>query len=101
MYPALILGQVLERRLQGRVFCHATTRSPIGIAQANDYPIREGYKLRSFYDPERETYLYDLARYDAVVVVSDTSADCARPMGELARALADHGCGKLFLATAG
>lgn len=96
MYPALVLGKVLEQHSPNRVFCHATTRSPISISESENYPIWEGYKLHSFYDLDRETYIYDLAQYDAVVVVSDSEADCERPLNELSTALAKHECGKMF-----
>ena len=73
MYPALVLGEALEGLGEGRqVFCHATTRSPIGICTAEGYPITSGRKLPSFYEEGRTTYLYDLADYDSIVVVSDT-----------------------------
>lgn len=96
MYPALILGQQLERSLGAAVYCHATTRSPIGIAQERDYPVRTGYKLHSFYAGDRESYIYNLAQYDAVIAVTDSRLDCEAPLCELGKALKDHGCGKLF-----
>lgn len=74
MFPALVLGKKLESaNLDLSVFCHATTRSPIGITDIPNYPITNGVKLKSFYDDLRSTYLYNLASYDAVIVVSDTS----------------------------
>lgn len=73
MYPALRLAETLE--LMGfnyRVRCHATTRSPIGVSTEEGYPITSGHKLRSFFEKERETYIYNLDSYDVVIVVSDT-----------------------------
>lgn len=97
MFPALILGELLEKQVEGiSVFCHATTRSPIGICQKNDYPIQEGYKLPSFYDRNRETYLYNLTPYDVVIVVSDTSIENAQTLFCLSEALSVHGYEKLF-----
>lgn len=71
MLPALILGKELEE--QGHnVFSHATTRSPIGVNKDDEnYPIKNGFKLKSFYDKERVTYIYNLQYYDLVIVVSD------------------------------
>lgn len=54
--------------------CHATTRSPIGICPDSAYPIRNGVLLPSFYGGDRKTYLYDLAAYDAALVVTDAPA---------------------------
>lgn len=73
MYPALVLGALLEERGLS-VRCHATTRSPIGISQAPGYPITGGVRLRSFYDRDRTTYLYDLSPCSALVVVTDAPA---------------------------
>lgn len=76
MYPALICGKLLEAREQFElVRCQATTRSPIGVCIDGDYPIYEGHSLHSFYENERQTYIYDLANYDAVIVVTDADGD--------------------------
>ena len=76
MYPALILGERLEH-LGADVYCHATTRSPIGLCDAPGYPIASGWKLPSFYEDGRITYVYNLTEYDTAIVVSDTSkTDC-------------------------
>lgn len=89
MYPALIVGEVLES--QGKVvLCHATTRSPIGICRDEDYPIRSGYILRSFYDPQRTTYIYNLQTYDAVLVVTDSMSDVESGMEDLVYAAKTH-----------
>ena len=46
MYPALMLGKVLEQQgMDGGVRCHATTRSPIGICTQEGYPIFSGSKI--------------------------------------------------------
>ena len=86
MYPALILGEKLER-LGAEVCCHATTRSPIGLCDAPGYPIRSGWKLPSFYEEERTTYVYDLKEYDTVIVVSDTKKTDLRAIQALASVL--------------
>lgn len=86
MYPALILGEKLER-LGAEVCCHATTRSPIGLCDAPGYPIRSGWKLPSFYEEERTTYVYNLKEYDTVIVVSDTKKTDLRAIQALASVL--------------
>ena len=86
MYPALILGEGLER-LGAEVCCHATTRSPIGLCDAPGYPIRSGWKLPSFYEEERTTYVYNLREYDTVIVVSDTKKTDLRAIQALASVL--------------
>ena len=86
MYPALRLGEKLER-LGAEVCCHATTRSPIGLCDAPGYPIRSGWKLPSFYEEERTTYVYNLKEYDTVIVVSDTKKTDLRAIQALASVL--------------
>lgn len=86
MYPALRLGEGLER-LGAEVCCHATTRSPIGLCDAPGYPIRSGWKLPSFYEEERTTYVYNLKEYDTVIVVSDTKKTDLRAIQALASVL--------------
>lgn len=86
MYPALRLGERLER-LGAEVCCHATTRSPIGLCDAPGYPIHSGWKLPSFYEEERTTYVYDLKEYDTVIVLSDTKKTDLRAIQALASVL--------------
>lgn len=97
MYPALILGRQIQQQLSNAtVRCHATTRSPIGIADSPEYPIINGVKLKSFYDPDRMTYLYDLNQYDAVIVVSDAPENHAESIWQLASAMRKYGTDKLY-----
>ena len=86
MYPALRLGERLER-LGAEVCCHATTRSPIGLCDAPGNPIRSGWKLPSFYEEERTTYVYNLREYDTVIVLSDTKKTDLRAIQALASVL--------------
>ena len=86
MYPALRLGERLER-LGAEACCHATTRSPIGLCDAPGYPIRSGWKLPSFYEEGRTTYVYNLREYDTVIVVSDTKKTDLRAIQALASVL--------------
>ena len=80
MYPALILGELLEKQ-NYFVRCHATTRSPIGICQDENYPIREGFSLPSFYDPSRKTFIYNTDKNaDAVLIVTDSRHDTGQAM---------------------
>ena len=98
MLPALILGATMEKKFSdAAVFCHATTRSPIGVSSTTDYPIRNGYCLPSFYDETRQTYLYNLASYDTVVLRTDSqvaSHDAARALSKI---LAVYGVKKMFV----
>lgn len=97
MFPALTLGKKLEDSMPtGSVRCHATTRSPIGICGEQGYPIQSGCRLRSFYDSERVTYLYNIQEYDMVIVVSDTPVENLDALESLAAALNLQSNTKLF-----
>ncbi len=98
MYPGLIIAEELER--SGRydsVKFHATTRSPIGICNDEDYPIFNGYKLQSFYEKGRQTFLYDLARYDSVLIVTDSAPENMDAVTELERLLYHYGCREIIV----
>lgn len=81
MYPPLYVAEKLQA-LGYQVKCHATTRSPIAVSMEDDYPLHERYELTSLYDVGRTTYIYDLAGYDLVLVITDAPSqnrkgDCA------------------------
>ncbi len=99
MFPALLLGKLLEERLgSARIRFHATTRSPIGIGEGLDYPVRNGFRVRSLYDPARTTFLYNLEAYDAVLLLSDARGDRTPGLSDLAAALRQFGGPKLYYA---
>lgn len=96
MYPAIKLGQLIEKRCPAaRVFCHATTRSPIGIGQSDGYPIRNGFALPGLYEADRRTFVYNLDAYDLAVVVSDAPDFSVEGQTALARAFGQSGCGSI------
>ncbi len=95
MYPALILGQTLESSGRyAQVLSHSTTRSPIGICADEDYPITEGYMIRSFYDDGRKTYIYNIGKYDAAVILTDGENSAAA--SDITGILSQHGCNNVI-----
>ena len=100
MLPGLVFGQCLEAMgCADRVRFHATTRSPIGISRDEGYPIKSGWRLRSFYDTGRVTYIYNLEECDLAIVMTDSRNDAAiKPaMEDLTAALREVGCGAVQL----
>lgn len=71
MYPAMYLGCMLEDAGH-MVRTHSTTRSPITVYDDEDYPLHERYLLHGMYDKDRETFIYDIAEYDRVIVLTDS-----------------------------
>lgn len=98
MYPGLLIAReyVNSGRYESVRF-HATTRSPIGICTDEDYPAQNGYKLRSFYDNERQTYLYNIAEYDSVLVVTDSHDSSFKGARDIAALFGSYGCGEIII----
>lgn len=98
MYPGLIIAQRLERSgAYDSVRFHATTRSPIGICNDEGYPITNGYKLQSFYERGRQTFLYDLAGYDSALIVTDSAPENLDAVAELGSLLRSYGCSEIIV----
>lgn len=96
MYPALLLARRLERAGHD-VRCHSTTRSPIAVSADPSCPLHERYELASFYDRGRKTFLYDLAAYDEVLVVTDAGNGEKEGMYSLTHALCSCGNEKISI----
>ena len=90
MYPALVLASMLEEKT-GWVRCHSTTRSPILVSSEAWYPLHERYELRSLYDRQRTTFLYDLSAYDRVCMVTDAVEEEKEGLYSLINALVSCG----------
>lgn len=90
MYPGLFLGNEIEKR--GNQVCfHATTRSPIIPMKKEGYPLQERIRLRSVYDQERVTFLYNLGTYQRVFIVSDAVCENNPGLEDLIQALESRG----------
>ena len=86
MYPALLTGQEIEK-IGCDVRCHSTTRSPIAVSTEEEYPLHCRYELRSLYDPDRKTFIYDLENYDRVIVMTDSALVSLKGLETLTYAL--------------
>ena len=86
MYPALYVANRFEE--QGKdVRFHATTRSPIAASTEKEYPFHTRYELRSLYDQKRITYIYDLQKYDIVIIITDAKGEMTEGIASLSYAL--------------
>lgn len=74
MYPALYVAHEIEKKGK-KVNFHATTRSPITVSEDEGYPLYRRWELKSLYDKERITYLYNLETYDCVLIVTDSAKE--------------------------
>ena len=71
MYPAIKCAEYIENKGISAL-CHSTTRSPIEVYLDDGYPLRERYELLSLYDDTRKTFIYDLKKYDRVIIITDS-----------------------------
>lgn len=90
MYPALYVAAKAEGQ-GAEVRFHATTRSPIAVSSEADYPLHARYQLESLYDKERVTYIYELARYDKVWIITDAAEPEQQGLDSLVRAVREVG----------
>lgn len=91
MYPAIFVAACMENKGMD-VRCHATTRSPILTSKEEEYPLHTRYKLVSFYDAERTTFIYNLKQYDKVVILTDATEIQELGKRTLVQALQKNGC---------
>lgn len=70
MYTPMVFASVLSE-LGAYVQFHATTRSPIETSKLSSYTIKSRYPIASCYDKERNTFIYNLQKYDKVFIVTD------------------------------
>ncbi len=78
MFPGLWIAREIEK-LGYEVYFHATTRSPIVPSKEEEYPLHHRFQMRSCYQEDRITFLYDVRKYDKVFIVTD--ADCTENIG--------------------
>lgn len=96
MLPGLILGRILEER-GVKTYFHATTRSPISICTEKEYPVKNGWEVKSLYDisGSRKNYLYNLRAYPQVIILSDTTLPEGERLPSIAGVLKECGCEKI------
>ena len=91
MYPAIYIGEQIEK-IAKSVKTHSTTRSPISVSYDEKYPLHTRYELRSLYDDERVTYIYDIAEYDKVIIITDSRNDEMKGVYSLINAVRKNNC---------
>ena len=96
MYPALYVAAQLEN-MGNNVRYHATTRSPIEVSREENYPLHERFELRSLYDKDRVTYIYELKKYSEVLVITDAVSEQSEGISSLVNALKEKGNMKIHI----
>lgn len=73
MFTPMVFGKMLSEILNVNVHFHATTRSPIETSSASSYAIHHRYSISSCYNKTRNTFIYNLQRYDKVYIITDVN----------------------------
>lgn len=93
MYPAIKLALYLkEHNYCDYVRTHSTTRSPIMAFDIEGYPLYKRYELKSVYDSNRITYIYNLQMYDKVIILTDSDLKSKDGIFSVINALQAEGC---------
>ena len=90
MYPAIYVAYKIQE-LGCEAKTHSTTRSPITVSSEELYPVHQRYELRSLYDEERKTFIYDIEKYDKVFIITDSITPTQGGVMDLCNAIASNG----------
>ena len=72
MYPAIYAADRIQKMYsQKQCFVHATSRSPIVALDEDGYPIYSRDNVISFYEKDRNVFIYNLKKYSQVVILTD------------------------------
>ena len=96
MYPPMVVANRISN-LDKNVFFHATTRSPICVSSEEEYPLKKRYSLTSFYDDERETFVYNLKKYDCAIVITNAENNFLEGCKSIVSALYNEGCENIYI----
>lgn len=92
MFPGMLLGKEIEALHPDKVVrFHATTRSPIEVCNDGNYPLHNRMPLESVYGEGRRTFIYNLRKYDKVLVVSDAANTNTQGLLSIYAALEEFG----------
>mgnify|MGYP003289580136 CR=1 FL=1 len=96
MYPAMYVGARLADD-GNTVKNHATTRSPIAVSKDEGYPLHTRYTLKSLYDEERTTFIYNIGKYDTVLIVTDAENMTDNSLNTLLNAISAGGNNRVYI----
>lgn len=71
IYAPIKLAEYIDNISDAKVYVHSSTRSPIEVSKTFEYPLHARYEVRSIYDKNRQTYIYDLKQSDVFFLFTD------------------------------
>lgn len=88
MYPAIRSAAKLSGIYpEKNIVTHSTTRSPISVRESPGYPLKSRIPVISLYEDGRRNFLYNLKRYDKIIVLTDASPERGEAFAGFARSL--------------
>lgn len=91
MYLPLQIANFIEKKTNADIIFHATTRSPIIPNKCSDeYAINTSEVITSPY-ADRETYIYNLKRYDKVIIITDAPDVTGKFKQSMIKSLTSYG----------
>lgn len=77
MYPAILTAYKIENAYKScQVVTHSTTRSPAEPHNEENYPLKSRASIDSFYEHNRNTFLYNTYHnYKLVILITDSTTD--------------------------
>ncbi len=97
MYPAIYTAGRLEKAGVELVRTHSTTRSPIAVSFDEGYPLQKRFELSSLYDSERRTFIYNVQKYDCVIVITDSPRITDEGKASLVHTLENSGNNNIYM----
>ena len=92
MFPAIFIAEEIRSKFDRcRVYTHSTSRSPIVPRIYKDYPIFNRVKLESIYENNRKTYIYNLRKYNRVIILTDAEKINKNGLNDISKALMAYG----------
>ena len=91
MFTPMVLANKIQTEFGVNVQFHATTRSPIEVPKKDSYAINSRYKIASCYDSRRKTFIYNLKKYDKVLIITDVMPN-QEFITDISSALVKVGC---------
>lgn len=93
MFPPMYIAHYIEQKCGCKsVRFHATTRSPILPSNDENYPLNTRYKLESVYESDRINFVYNLQKYDKVIIIHDSVTTNLNGLNGIVAAFNSMGC---------
>ena len=92
MYPVIYAADKIQTMYpEKHCYVHATSRSPIIAFHQEPYPIYSREEVVSFYEKDRNVFLYNLKKYDCVIVLTDAENEMKDAAYSMERVMKKYG----------